>query len=249
MWLDPADRGDSVDSKASWSLANLKTPCVDPKYVTDLNGIEWPGDPQFQTDFSGFFRERPKTCDDGKSHRYGFELFLQSQKLLTRNYAAARLGMKPESLDQLLPELPKLGLPKKYEVYKGIIEGSLSDDLVTTLPRLRFRTFGTHDSFCEFLHKVFKETLGLSIEPLFCATSLRLGDPRLYAYTWDNILIEPMSVKHSVWLDLGKPLSLAPDRCSKLFFAENCDEMRPYLAGREEPHDLSFYADFSRRSA
>ncbi len=238
-----------MDSKAEWSLANLQTPCVEPRYLTELNGITWPVDPQFERDIASFFSKRPRTCDGGKVHRYGFELFLQSQKLLSRNYSAARLGMKPEALDQLLPELHKIGLSKKYEVYKGIIEESLTDDLVRTLPGLRFRTFGTHDFFCEFLHNELKETLGLTIEPLLCATAHVLGGQRMYASTWDNITLLPLSVKHSVWLDFKKPLSLSPDRCSKLYFAQNHDVLRPHVAGREEPRDLGFYLDFARRSA
>ena len=238
-----------MDAKAEWSIANLKTPCVEPKYLADLNGITSPLDPQLDRDIANFFSKRPKKCDGGKTHRHGFELFLQSGKLLSRNYAAARLGMRPRSLDQLLPMLPELGLPKKYELYGGIIDESLSDDLVRTLPGLRFRTFGTHDFFCEFLHNELSNTLGLTIEPLFCDSSLRLGDQRMYASTWDNVLLEPLSVKHSVWLDFGKPLSLAPDRCSKLFYAEHYDEMKQYLAGREEPRDLNYYLERTLRTA
>ena len=52
--------------------------------------------------------------------------------------------MKPESLDELLPELPRIGLSKNT-IYRQFVEKPLSDDLVRTLPGLRFRTFGTHD--------------------------------------------------------------------------------------------------------
>jgi hypothetical protein len=238
-----------VDAKAKWSIANLKTPCVEPDYLIQQNGITWPVDPQFDRDIASFLNRRAKPCENGRIDRYGFELFLQSQKLLSRNYAAARLGMTPESLDMLIPRLPELGLSKKYKVYEGIYEASMSDDLVSTLPGLRFRTFGTHDFFCEFLHNQFKETLKLEIMPLYCRTSERLGGQRMFASTWDNVLLEPLSVKHSVWLDFGKPLSLAPDRCSKLFYAEHHEEMKQYLAGKEEPRDLGDYFMVLRRPA
>ncbi len=182
-------------------------------------------------------------------HRYSFEQFLQSQKLLTRSYASARLGMYPKSLDQLLPELPRIGLSKKYAVYDGIIDESLSEDLVRSLRGLRFRTFGTHDSFCELLHGALQIDLGLTIKALYCATADALGEQRMYASTWDNITLQPLSTKHSVWLDFRKPLALAPDRCSKLFFAQHYDELRGYLAGREEPRDLRYYLNFARRPA
>jgi hypothetical protein len=238
-----------VDDEYRWAIENLKTPCVDSDYLDRLNGITWPVDAQFNRDFEAFLRRRGNPCDDGKVNRYAFELFLQSQDLLTRNDSAAGLGMQPESLDKLLPELPRIGLSKKYQVYMGIIEKSLGDDLVRTLPGLRFRTFGTHDLFCEYLHHELNESLGLSIQPLYCATADRLGEQRMYASTWDNITLLPLGAKHSVWLDFNKPLSLPPDRCSKLFCAENYDEMRPYLFGREEPRDLASYSERTRRPA
>ena len=175
-------------------------------------------------------------------------MFLQSQRLLTRKYAAAGLGMEPDSLDRLLPELPRIGLSKRYAVYRGITDESVSEDLVRTLPALRFRTFGTHDSFCEVLHGALHEALKLEIRPLFCATAKELSE-QMYASTWDNITLLPLSVKHSLWLDFKKPLALSPDRCSKLFFARHYNELRPHLAGREEPRDLRYYIDFARRSA
>lgn len=238
-----------MDDKLRWAIANLKTPCVEPGYLTELNRITWPIDDQFQRDFSTFLSRRASRCDDVRINRFAFELFLQSQDLLTRSYSAASLGMQPESLDELLPELPRIGLSKKYQVYKGIIEKPLSEDLVRTLPGLRFRTFGTHDFFCEYLHHELNESLGLSIKPLYCATADRLGDRHMYASTWDNITLLPLSAKHSVWLDFNKPLSLPPDRCSKLFCAEHYDEMKPYLAGREEPRDLGYYLERTRRPA
>jgi hypothetical protein len=224
---------------------------VDVDFLRETHGIDWPPDGQFERDFGAWLASLrgASPCEGGKAHRYAFEMFLQSQRLLTRNYAAARLGMQPESLDRLLPELPRIGLSKRYAVYRGISDESVSEDLVRTLPGLRFRTFGTHDSFCELLHAALQQALKLEIRPLFCATADQLGDQRMYASTWDNITLLPLSVKHSLWLDFKKPLDLSPDRCSKLFFARNRDELRPHLAGSEEPRDIRYYIDFTRRSA
>ncbi len=238
-----------MDDPHRWAITNLTTPCAEAGYLEQLNGITWPVDDQFERDFAAFLSRRGNPCEVGKVNRYAFESFLRSQDLLTRSYSAASLGMQPESLDRLLPELPKIGLSKKYQVYAGIIEKSLSDDLVRTLPGLRFRTFGTYDFFCEYLHHELGEGLGLSVRPLYCATAEELGEQRIYASTWDNITLLPLSAKHSVWLDFHKPLSLPPDRCSKLFCAEHYDEMRPYLFGREEPQDLASYFERMRRPA
>jgi hypothetical protein len=229
-------------------LANLQTPCVDIEFLKETHAINWLPDEQFDHDFNAWsatFR-KDKPCGDGKAHRYAFEQFLQSQKLLTRAYASARLGMQPESLEELIQVLPRIGLSKRYAVYNGIIDESLSEDLVRSLRGLRFRTFGTHDSFCELLHGALRDTLGLTIRPLFCGTADDLGEQRMYASTWDSVTLRPLSTKHSVWLDFRKPLSLAPDRCSKLFFAANYDELRGYLAGREEPRDLRYYLEVVR---
>lgn len=240
----------SVNEHEQWCLANLSGACVDVDFLRETYGIAWPPDEQFAGDFAAWLAmRRTVPCTERKAHRYEFETFLQSQGLLTRNYAAARLGMDPESLDGMLPDLPRIGLSKKYAVYHNITDESLSEDLVRTLPGLRFRTFGSHDSFCELLHHALHQAIGLEIQPLFCATADELGEQRMYASTWDNITLQPLSVKHSVWLDFKKPLALAPDRCSKLFLARHYDELRPHLAGREEPRDLRFYLDVARRSA
>ena len=245
-------RGETiVNDKEQWCFNNLQASCADVNFLMETNGIAWPPDGQFEADFTAWLATLPrvKTCPKGHANRYAFEMFLQSQGLLTRNFAAAKLGMSPESLDHLLPGLPKLGLSKKYAVYSGISDESLSEDLVRSLPGLRFRTFGTHDSFCELLHKALADALRLKVVPLFCVTSEELGEQRMFASTWDSITLRPLSVKHSVWLDFKKPIALAPDRCSKLFYARNYDELNPYLAGREEPRDLRYYTDFARRSA
>lgn len=245
--------GERVDDKERWRwrLANLQVPWVDEEFLKETHKISWPPDDQFAADFETWLSSRGQSerREDGKIHRYAFEAFLQSQKLLTRADASASLGMRPESLDELLPQLPRLGLSKKYKVYPGIIDSSLSDDLISSLKNLRFKTFHDHDSFCRLLHGAIHEALGLTIKELFCATADELGGQRMYASTWDNITLKPLSMRHGVWLDFKKPLSLTPDRCSKLFLARHYEELKDHLAGREAPRDLRFYLDFNRRSA
>ncbi len=46
-----------------------------------------------------------------------------------------------------------------------------------------------------------------------------------------------MSLKHQVWLDFRKPFNLRPDRCSKLFYAENRDILWPYRFMQRDPMD------------
>jgi hypothetical protein len=145
----------------------------------------------------------------------------------------------------VLPLLPKVGLRRKYDLYPNVIDKSLSDDLVRSLEGLRFRTFGTHNSYCTILHEALKNATGVTVKPWYCATSLKVEEyPRQFGSTIDSITLEGLSVKHSVWLDLGKPMRLAPDRCSKLFYAENRAKMKGMIAGTGEPEDLSIYLDW-----
>lgn len=231
------------------NLDELKSSCATIGFVEATYGIAWPPSEPFAGHFADWCESRrSKTCDGSRIDRYAFEMLLRTQRLTTRKYASASLGMTPRSLDRVLTGLPKLGLPKKYEVYPGIIDESLSQDLVRFLPGLRFRTFGSHDSFCERLHPILRAANGMEVEPLWCATAQRFGE-RTFASTWDNITLLPLSVRHGVWLDLGKPVALPPDRCSKLFFAENYEELKSNLAGRRDPRDIEDYRELLRRSA
>jgi hypothetical protein len=172
---------------------------------------------------------------------------MQDHRLEPLPWVAASLGMKPESLAAVLRKLPEAGLRRTYELYTGLIDKSLNEDLVRSLKGLRFRTFGTHNSFCTILHGALREVTGVQPEPWYCATSLELGEyERQFASVIDSVTGEGLSVKHSVWLNLGKPLRLAPDRCSKLFYARHRDEMRGMLAGRGEPEDLHAYLAWIR---
>jgi len=162
---------------------------------------------------------------------------------------AARLGMTVRSFDELLSKLVDIGMrPQRYIVYPDLIAESLSEDIVPALPGLKFRTFSDHNSFCERLHAELRQVIGIDVEKLFCATSTVMEDyPRWHANNFDCITLAPISGKHQMWLDFRKPFALAPDRCSKLFYFENRDELRTFCAGTSEPHDLDVYEAFVRR--
>ncbi len=197
----------------------------------------------------GGMRNTPTLTND-VAPRFHIERFLDVQELDSIKFAAAKLGMRTDSLRELLPLLSGIGLRTNYEPYPGLglIQRSLSEDLTRKLPRLRFKTFGTHDVFCQLMHDALRNAFGLEVEPLYCATQDELADAengfRAFASTWDNLTMQPLSVKHQVWLDLGKPLSLTPDRCSKLFYARNRERLRGHLAGRGEPQNLDVYMRF-----
>lgn len=240
--------------EAGFGLANLATRHVDPSYLEKLHGLKWPMNDAFDRDFARFLTSRKiSPPPDGKVDRYAFEMFLQSQRMASRNEMAAALGMRPESLDAVIPRLGEIGLSRRYDVYEQgfIIDEALKEDLIQALDGLRFRTFGTHDSFCELLHNRLRSTLNdeVEIEGLFCKTADRLGEQRRYASMWDAVNLEPLSVGHDVWLDFGKPIMLPPDCCSKLFYAENQEEMHRHLAGGVEPTGLDAYLEAVGRPA
>lgn len=227
-------------------LAELKGRCTRPEFLERLYGISWPPSPEFAEDFAGWEQSRNrKGCGGGLVSRWELEAFFRSRRLLPTLWAAASLGMTPESLRRLLPELPRLGMRRCYQVYPNLIDESLSDDLVEALPGLRYRTFGTHDSFCELLQRTLKDSLGVEFRAWHCGTSLEMGEyPVLYARHVDCITLQPVSVRHTHWLDLGKPVSLPPDRCSKLFYLRNLSELSQSAVGSGEPEGLDQYLSF-----
>jgi hypothetical protein len=237
----------AMETKFAEQIALLKDQCVPKEFLSRLFGVSWPPQGDFTTDFATWEKVRVKkqACAGACVSRWIAETFLQDHRLLPLPWAAARLGMMHHSLQELLPRLNEIGLRRAYAVYSGLIDESLAEDLIGSLRGLRFRTFGTHDSFCEILHTALNDALGVKIDPCYCATSIAMDEyPRLFANHIDCIKLEPLSVKHSLWLDLGKPLNLPPDRFSKLFYVRHRDELLPLIAGRGEPARLEMYARF-----
>ncbi len=233
-----------MEAKHEDQIDQLRQECAKPDFLSQLFGIDWPPGDSFPEDFRAWEHQRSfqERCKDGLLSRWTAELFMEDHRVHPVRWAAASLGMRSESLVQLLPQLPKAGLRRNYELYPGLIDKSLTEDLVRSLKGLRFRTFGTHNSFCTILHGAIRDATGIAPVPWYCATSLKLGEyERQFASVIDSVTLDGLSVKHSVWLQLGKPLRLAPDRCSKLFYAEHHDAMRNLIAGTGEPEGLAAY--------
>ena len=218
------------------------------RYVADYYGLPCPLARETEAALRKYAQtlQQGPTCPDGMLSRYELEGFMLRAEILPRKWMAAELGMTSASLAELLKKLDQLGMPaNRYVVYSELVAGSLSTDLVRFVPGMRFRTFANHGDYCRQLHVALKEELNLEVQPQFCATSVCLGeDPRLYAAQFDCLTLEPLSRKHSVWLDFRKPIQLPPDRCSKLFYAENRDVLRSLCAGTGEPQDIDEYEHF-----
>jgi hypothetical protein len=220
--------------------------CIPVAYVQAYYGLSWPladnAGEAFQQ-YRGNLR-RPKQCPDDSVSRYEIEGFMSRANVLPHKWMAARLGMMEDSLDELLGHLPQLGMqPQRYAVLPGFVAESLTEDIIRFLPGLKFKTFRDHNAYCERLHADLKQALQFDIQRLFCATSVAMEDYPRFSMHFDCLTLEPVSTKHSVWLDFHKPLNLAPDRCSKLFYAENRDELKPFIMG-SEPEDIGEYVAF-----
>jgi hypothetical protein len=178
--------------------------------------------------------------------RYDLEGFMAWANVSTKKWMAVRVGMSEPSLEDLLAKLDALGMQRvRYEIGSEFVADSLSDDLARYVPALRFLTFGDHIAYCERLHAELAKTLGLTVQRLFCATSDRLQEyPRQFAAYFDCLTLEPLSVRHSMSLNFPKPLYLPPDRCSKLFYLENHEVLKRFIAGSSEPEDLGEYEQF-----
>lgn len=222
-------------------------PCVTPEYAKGYYGLAWPLPGDASLDFDRWVNQRRRDkCGDGVASRYELEGFLQQQAVVPKKWMGARLGMTVASLDELLARLADIGMrPNRYIVYPDLVAESLSEDIVPNLPGLKFRTFSDHNTFCARLHADLDKVLGIKVQPLFCATSDRIGDDyRKFASHFDCITLDPLSGRHQMWLDFRKPLNLGPDRCSKLLYTENQEVMRPFCAGACEPADLERYELF-----
>jgi len=229
----------------------INGPCVPEGYIREYYGLAWPFEGELREDFDIWLSQlrRRTGCSAGNVSRYELEAFIQQKRLVPSKWMAARLGMTARSFDEVLPRLSTVGLrQQRYVVYPGLIAESLSEDVVPAFPELKFRTFGSHNSFCDRLHEVIHSTLGIEVVKLYCATStIMADDPRWYANNFDCITLQPLCGKHQMWLDFGKPLSLGPDRCSKLFYFENHDQLHSYFAGTNEPDDRAVYEPLIER--
>jgi hypothetical protein len=205
--------------------------------------------------FSGNGNTRRRhACPDSRLSRYELENYMVRNAVLTTKWMSARLGMTNDSFSALLSNLDDIGMHASRYLDGEFIAESFADDLVRHLPRMRLLQFSDNNRFCEILHQELHKVKS-EITPLICATSKQLASsdvladfPVQFASYFDCITCEPLSTRHSLWLDFRgqqkKPLNLPPDRCSKLYYVQNRDALRPHCAGTTEPEDLAKYELF-----
>jgi len=232
-----------MDAQQTERLADLRDEWVSEKFLVEYLGVPWPPSEEFIYDYDKWQHSRKRQSGaDGKVSRWDVEAFLRDNRLQSLPWAAVSMGMTEDSLQKLLIDLPEIGLRRNYVLYPGFVDDALADDLIRSLKGMRFRTFGSHNSFCEMLHAILRDSHSVEIETSPCTTSVELGeDPVQFASQFDSITLDPLCVRHMVWLDLGKPISLKPDRCSKLLVAKNRSELEGLLAGTGDADPMGIY--------
>jgi hypothetical protein len=236
-------------------LTLLQTGRADSAYLSDYYGLD---NIESNVDFCN---DLQKFCDVYKRRAKGgqtfedrniLEEFFQKKKVLPKKWFASQLGLHVEMLEIVLKKLHDFPVPIRAEyVHYGCLVGTeLEDELIASLPDLRFRTFGDHESFCSRLHTSLEANLNIDAgavagAKLWCATSREMGEyPQRFGKWFDCLTCEALSVRHQMWLDFHKPLYLGPDRCSKLFYARSHNDLDSFVAG-SEPTDLDEYMAFT----
>ncbi len=227
-------------------FATLQSEWCDQRLIQELYGIDLNREAKFFKHFKIWVEQRKGRAinDAGAIHRYRFETFLQSTRLLTKKWGAIRLGMSADSLDALLTKMDATGLVFSYypsNESHALVGEKIDHDLLEVFEEFRFRTFSSHDDFCRRLHGAIEGQYGLKVEPEFDFTSKKLSgdkDQWCYGHDWDAISLEPVGLQYQVWLDLGKPMNLRPDCVSSFFYAKERERLKDHVAGSTEP-DLS----------
>ncbi len=222
----------------------LQNEWCDFPFILELYGIDLRSESRFLRHFQSWAQMRGGTevvHDEREIHRYRFETFLQTLKLLPKKWGALRLGMKVASLEELLGKLGGAGLVFCYYPSNdptAFVGEKIDNDILDLFEELRFRAFSDHNHFCLRMHRAIQKRFEFEVEPEFDITSRSIYPDKSqwdYAHDWDAITLEPVSLQFQVWLDLGKPMNLRPDCCSTLFYAQERDLLREYVTGTGEP--------------
>jgi hypothetical protein len=127
------------------------------------------------------------------------------------------------SFDNVIEKLANDGpfLPTGQELSSSLVSRSFTSQFHALLPSVASKIFQNHSTRCKAIHAGIRQDLGLDVKPLWCEASRRLdaADRRDYARGFDALTLEPLGLRHQVWLDLGKPMTLRPDACSILTLA------------------------------
>ncbi|HUY31548.1 MAG TPA: hypothetical protein VMV69_02125 [Pirellulales bacterium] len=207
-------------------------------FVQAYFGLDFRADAYLRRDYDFWMRQRgkPDPLKDECLDRWRLEKFLQDRQLLPVKWAALQLGMAEAALVRLRARMQETGPILAYHTSPDLLGKSFEEDLLAQLPQFRYQTPSNHNDFCRRLHEWILEVFDVTVEPVHCATSERVGhQPPEYAKYLDIVALDPVGPRYQLWLDFGKWMTLPPDRCSVLLFAAHPNELVPFIAGRVPP--------------
>jgi hypothetical protein len=196
---------------------------IDERTLAEVFGLSL-GDRSWENDFrrwSKLLRRPVEPIRGAIVNRFALETYFHQRQVLPTRWAAARLGMSPESLESVVGAAAERGVDLTWMGSRSLIVENVDRILIQLLPPLQQTIFSSHNALCSAFHKVIDLELGVGIAPLRCVTSSALkeqqmdaGDGPDYAYSFCLLTDAPIGIRYRIWLDLGKPLSLSPDFCS-----------------------------------
>ncbi len=165
--------------------------------------------------------------------RYVFEGWFKHSNLLPTKLMAIKLGMNASTLRGLFKYLPQLGMAASlYQLTDAFVSTRFEDDLIESLNTLRFKP--QHEKVhtrLKALHEAILSETGYRIDPVLCKTT---NHPEHIADAYCSLTFQPISTSDCVWLDLGKPIALPTDRCSRIFAKQHLDTLAPHIRNRDE---------------
>ncbi len=214
----------------------LQRDWITPEEAKDIVGVN-PWDPSLEGMLLAYgqtLRNSPSPFKEGYVSRFMLEGYLQDHRFITERAASVRLGMTLESFLKVISALEERGLVPPS---RGCPAGTVSLDVVENIhQRLpgphKKQLFISASDYCAKLHIKIKNQLSIEVEPVFCTTSQALKEtPLVYAYDYCRISGQPTGLPNRVYMNFGKPLRLAPDICSRLFFFKHQEELNALVLG------------------
>lgn len=172
--------------------------------------------------------------NDIQINRYAFETFLQQSNILPIKIAAAHLGMSTFSFTNVLDKLQTLGIINlSQQISPQVISASTMGIILRWATG--YKSYNDHNSACIEIHTKL-ESFDLKTEKLYCVTSEALKRyPPYFAYEFDCLSDDPISLYYQVWLDFKKPVNLKPDSCSIKLFVEHQEELSKFVFAGKLP--------------
>jgi hypothetical protein len=229
------DAPNTLSDNKNSRFEQLQQPWLDKRHAIDYYGIELDklsNNKHMLAWSASTYRSTPFFDNRGNMHRYLFEIYMHSFKLLPVKFAAVRLGMD-------------VGIPTTdpFIVSGQFVRSEFVKDFSRYFPSLTYEIFSNHDEYCALLHSSIKKDTGIVTKKLKCITSQHIKEKQpLFAYSFDILTCMPVSIRYSVPLSFGKPMSLEPDVCSAHFFYEHRYLLRNFLVAGYEPDVIEYIA-------